>query len=47
MSSWRGPKSAADGADTPVWLGTLPPPGVEGGALVTGGFWRDRERQPF
>lgn len=47
MSSWGGPRSAAQGADTPVWLATLPPPGVAGGELVTGGFWRDRERQPF
>lgn len=60
MSSWRGPKSAADGADTPVWLALLPPPPAgdgssggggggagSGGEMVTGGFWRDRERQEF
>ncbi len=46
MSSHRGPRSAAQGADTPVWLATLPPPGEGGGELATGGFWRDCERQP-
>jgi hypothetical protein len=51
MSSWRGPKSAAAGADTPVWLALLPPPGDSGGGgggeLETGGFWRDRARAEF
>jgi hypothetical protein len=52
MSSWRGPKSAAAGADTPAWLALLPPPaaapgGGGGGALETGGFWRDRARAGF
>ncbi|KAI8464174.1 MAG: short chain dehydrogenase/reductase [Monoraphidium minutum] len=51
MSSWGGPKSAADGADTPFWLATLPPPGAAagggGGAMETGGFWRDRARHEF
>ncbi|KIZ01219.1 Carbonyl reductase [NADPH] 1 [Monoraphidium neglectum] len=47
MSSWGGPRTAAQGADTPVWLATLPPPGVDGGELVTGAFWRDRQRIPF
>lgn len=47
MSSWRGPKSAAAGADTPAWLALLPPPGIAGGAMETGGFWRDRAHAPF
>jgi hypothetical protein len=47
MSSHRGPKTAAAGADTPVWLASLPPPGTDGAVFVTGGFWRDREKVPF
>lgn len=34
MSSWSGPRSAEEGADTPVWL-ALQPPG-------TGGFYGER-----
>lgn len=47
MSSWGGPKAAAKGADTPVWLAALPPPGEGGGELLTGGFWSDRKQRPF
>ena len=43
MSSWRGTKTAAQGADTPVWLALLPP----SKDFVTGGFWSDRRRQNF
>lgn len=42
MSSWRGTQSAADGADTPVWLALRPPE-----LLATGGFWRGRQQQAF
>ena len=42
MSSWRGPRSAAQGADTPVWLATLPE-----SQFVTGKFWMDRQEVPF
>jgi carbonyl reductase 1 len=42
MSSHSGPKSAAEGADTPVWLALLPP-----SEFVTGCFFADRKHQPF
>jgi carbonyl reductase 1 len=42
MSSWRGTQSAADGADTPVWLALLPP-----AQFSTGGFYRDRQQRGF
>ncbi len=39
MSSWKGYKTAAQGADTPAWL-ALEPPG-------TGKFWSERKEEPF
>eukprot|EP00227_Mantoniella_beaufortii_P014670 CAMPEP_0197579286 /NCGR_PEP_ID=MMETSP1326-20131121/3319_1 /TAXON_ID=1155430 /ORGANISM="Genus nov. species nov., Strain RCC2288" /LENGTH=291 /DNA_ID=CAMNT_0043142701 /DNA_START=54 /DNA_END=929 /DNA_ORIENTATION=+ len=41
MTSWRGTKSAADGADTPVWAALLPPD------TASGQFYRDRTPEPF
>ena len=38
MGGTAAPRSATEGADTIVWLATLPPNGP------TGGFFRDRER---
>lgn len=38
LGSERAPKSVAEGADTPVWLATLPDDGP------SGGFFRDRKR---
>ncbi len=40
MSSHQGPKSAADGADTPCWLALKPP-----SQFLTGRFWGEREVQ--
>jgi carbonyl reductase 1 len=37
MSSWRGTKTAAAGADTPVWLALQP-----AGAFQSGKFWQER-----
>ena len=39
MSSWRGPRSAAQGADTAVWLCVAPEESIQ-----TGQFWADRQR---
>jgi NAD(P)-dependent dehydrogenase (short-subunit alcohol dehydrogenase family) len=41
MGSERAPRSVEEGADTPVWLATLP----DGGP--SGGFFRDREPIPW
>jgi hypothetical protein len=38
MSSWRGTKSAAAGAGTPVWLALQPP----GRQQPSGRFWQER-----
>jgi len=42
MSSQSGPKTAAQGADTPVWLATLPP-----SKTTTGSFFQERKERPF
>ena len=39
MSSWKGWKTSAQGADTPAWLALE--------ARATGKFWSDRKEQPF
>ncbi|EFN50535.1 hypothetical protein CHLNCDRAFT_138516 [Chlorella variabilis] len=44
MSSWRGTQSAAQGADTPVWLALLPASENE---AITGRFWSGRREEPF
>ena len=41
MGGRRAPRSVEEGADTAVWLATLPDDGP------TGGFYRDRERIPW
>jgi NAD(P)-dependent dehydrogenase (short-subunit alcohol dehydrogenase family) len=41
MGGERAPLTAAQGADTPVWLATLPDNGP------TGGFFRERRRIPW
>jgi NAD(P)-dependent dehydrogenase (short-subunit alcohol dehydrogenase family) len=41
MGSDRAPVSVEDGADTPVWLATLPPGGP------SGGFFRERQPLPW
>lgn len=41
MSSFRGPRPAAEGADTPAWLALEVP------EFVTGQFWRDRKAEPW
>jgi len=41
MSSWNGRKSAAQGADTPVWLALAAPDSIPGA------FWSERQRQAF
>uniref|UniRef100_A0A7S0QZN5 Uncharacterized protein n=1 Tax=Pyramimonas obovata TaxID=1411642 RepID=A0A7S0QZN5_9CHLO len=41
MSSWSGRKTAAQGADTPVWLALAAPDSV------SGAFWSERQRQAF
>lgn len=41
MGGQGAPRSAGQGADTAVWLATLPPGGP------TGGFFRDRQRVPW
>ena len=38
MTSGKGPKPVADGADTPVWAALLPP-----SKKVTGHFFQERE----
>jgi NAD(P)-dependent dehydrogenase (short-subunit alcohol dehydrogenase family) len=38
MGGAAAPRSVAEGADTPIWLATLPDDGP------TGGFFRDRRR---
>lgn len=44
MSSFKGPRSAAEGADTPVWLAFLP----EAEALeLSGKFVKDRRAEPW
>jgi carbonyl reductase 1 len=42
MSSHMGPNTAAQGADTPVWLALAP-----GGSLPTGRFWAGRREEGF
>ena len=42
MSSWSGPNSAAQGADTPVWLALAP-----AGSIPTGRFWAARREEPY
>lgn len=42
MSSWGGPRSAKQGADTPVWLAFLPAE-----QAVTGKFFYDRKEETF
>ncbi len=42
MSSWSGPRSAAEGADTAVWAALAPR-----GRLATGRFWRERKEESF
>ncbi len=42
MSSFSGPKSAAEGADTAVWAALQPR-----GALPTGRFWSGRKEESF
>ncbi|GAA1294412.1 hypothetical protein GCM10009609_74650 [Pseudonocardia aurantiaca] len=37
LGGFRAPRSVEDGADTPVWLATLPADGP------TGGFFLDRQ----
>jgi hypothetical protein len=41
MSSWRGTKTAAAGADTPVWAALLPPD------TPSGQFFSERTPEPF
>lgn len=41
MGGLRAPRSPEQGADTPIWLATLPPDGP------TGGFFRDRRPIPW
>ena len=41
MGGSSAPRSPEEGADTPIWLATLPPNGP------TGGFFRDRQRIPW
>lgn len=41
MGGASAPRSPEEGADTPIWLATLPPNGP------TGGFFRDRQRIPW
>ena len=41
MSSQSGPKTAAQGADTPTWL-SLAPPG-----FPSGRFWADRREESY
>ena len=43
MSSWKGPRSASQGADTPVWLATRSLDGLDSSDR-NGGFWYDRKR---
>jgi hypothetical protein len=42
MSSWKGLRSAQQGADTPVWLAFLPAE-----QFATGKFFSDRKEEPF
>lgn len=42
MSSFKAPRSAAEGADTPVWLAFLPD-----SKFVTGQFFKDRKAEPW
>jgi carbonyl reductase 1 len=44
MSSWKGTKSAAAGADTPVWAALRPPADA---ATFTGGFYQERRLLPW
>ncbi len=39
MSSWKGYKTAAQGADTPAWLALEPP--------ASGRFYTERREEPF
>jgi hypothetical protein len=41
MGSPHAPRSPEEGADTPIWLATLPADGP------TGGFFRDRQPIPW
>lgn len=42
MSSWGGSDTAAQGADTPVWLALRPP-----SEPLSAQFFRDRTAKPF
>jgi NAD(P)-dependent dehydrogenase (short-subunit alcohol dehydrogenase family) len=44
MTSGRGTKPVAEGADTPVWLATLP---LEEFMALSGTFVADRKVEPF
>ncbi len=41
MSSQSGPKTAAQGADTPAWLSLAPP------SFPSGRFWADRREESY
>ncbi len=41
MGGQNAPKSPEEGADTPIWLATLPPDGP------SGGFFANREPTPW
>ena len=41
MSSFRGPKTIEEGADTPAWLALLAPPSA------SGKFYKDRAEESF
>jgi NAD(P)-dependent dehydrogenase (short-subunit alcohol dehydrogenase family) len=44
MASFRGPRPASEGADTPVWLAFQPDSEWE---WITGRFWKDRKEEPW
>ncbi|MEW5298603.1 MAG: hypothetical protein WDW38_000668 [Sanguina aurantia] len=44
MSSWGGSKTAAEGADTPVWLALTAPRDC---AATTGRYWTGRQNLPW
>ena len=43
MTSYKGPKTVEEGADTPVYLSLLPP----GSSGFNGNFYGDRAREDF
>lgn len=43
MTSQNGNKTAAEGADTPVWVATLPPAAPDSANFVTGKFFQERK----